>query len=92
MFTNGLVDQSLIPVRVISNTQKMVLDASLLNTQHYKVWVKGKVEQSKERSSALTYTSVIVAYEKGAFRLPSTTVANFTLHRKKLDHCDIKYL
>ena len=25
---------------------KMVLDAALLNTQHYKVGIKGKVEQS----------------------------------------------
>ena len=39
-------------------TQKMVLDTSLLNTQHYKVHIKGKVEQSKERSSTLPYTSV----------------------------------
>ena len=28
----------------------MVFDASLLNTQHYKVWTKSKVEQSRERS------------------------------------------
>ena len=44
--------------RVIPKTQKMVLDASLLNTQHYKVRIKGKVEQSRERSSALPYTLV----------------------------------
>ena len=31
---------------------KMVLDATLLNTQHYKVRIKGKVEQSREWSSA----------------------------------------
>ena len=37
----------------------MVLDASLLNTQQYKVGIKGKVEQSKERSSALPYTPVL---------------------------------
>ena len=36
----------------------MVLDAILLNTQHYKVRIEGKVEQSRERSSALPYTSV----------------------------------
>ena len=36
----------------------MGLDASLLNTQHYKVRIKGKVEQSMERSSALPYISV----------------------------------
>ena len=28
--------------------KKMVPDAGLLNTQHYKVWIKGKVEQSRE--------------------------------------------
>ena len=44
----------------------MVLDASLLNTQHYKVRIKGKVEQSRERSSALLYTLV---YRKGSFRV-----------------------
>ena len=31
----------------------MVLDTSLLNTQQYKVHIKGKVEQSKEKSSAV---------------------------------------
>ena len=54
----------------------MVLDATLLNTQHYKVRIKSKVEQSRERSSALPYTLVYVAIEKGAFRSPSTTVTN----------------
>ena len=36
----------------------MVLDASLLNIQQYKVGVKGKVEQSREKSSTLPYTLV----------------------------------
>ena len=58
VFTNCLGDQGSIPRRVIPKTQKMVLDATLLNTQHYKVWIKGKVEQSREWSSALPYTSV----------------------------------
>ena len=48
MFTNGLGDWGSIPGRVIPKTQKMVLDAALLNTQHYKVRIKGKVEQSRE--------------------------------------------
>ena len=43
---------------VMPKTQKMVLDASLLNTQHYKVSIKGKVKQSRERSSAFPYTLV----------------------------------
>ena len=58
VFTNGLGDQGSIPGRVIPKTQKMALDASLLYTQHYKVRIKSKVEQSRERSSALPYTSV----------------------------------
>ena len=58
VFANGSGDQSSITGRVIPKTQKMVLDAALLNTQHYKVRIKGKVEQSRERSSALPNTSV----------------------------------
>ena len=58
MFANRPGDLGSIPGRVIPKTQKMVLDASLLNTQHYKVRIKGKVEQSRERSSALPYTLV----------------------------------
>ena len=58
----------------------MVLDASLLNTQQFKVRVKGKMEQSKERSSASPLHFGVVAIEKGAFRLPLTTVANFTFY------------
>ena len=45
-----------------------------LNTQHYKVWIKGKVELSRERSSGFPYKLGVVAIEKS----PSTTVANFT--------------
>ena len=37
--------------------KKMVVDASLLYT-HYKVEIMGKMEQSKERSSAVPYTLV----------------------------------
>ena len=44
VFANGPGDLGSIPGRVIPKTKKMVLDASLLNTQHYKVWIKGKVE------------------------------------------------
>ena len=43
VFANGPGDLGSIPRRVIPKTQKMVLDASLLNTQHYKVRIKGKV-------------------------------------------------
>ena len=58
VFASGPGDRSSIPGRVIPKTQKMVLDAALLNTQYYKIRIKGKVEQSREWSSTLLYTSV----------------------------------
>ena len=58
VFANGPGDLGLIPGRVIPKTLKMELDTTLLNTQHYKVRFKGKVEQSWEWSSALPYTLV----------------------------------
>ena len=58
VFANGPGDLGSIPGRVIPKTLKMVLDTTLLNTQHYKVQFKGKVEQSWEWSSALPYTLV----------------------------------
>ena len=45
-------------VELYHRLKKMVLDAALLNTQHYKVQIKDKVKQSRELSSALLYTSV----------------------------------
>ena len=58
VFANGPGDLGSIPDRVIPKTLKMVFDTSLLNSQQYKVRIEGKVEQSRERSSALPYTSV----------------------------------
>ena len=58
VFANGLGDLGSIPGQVMPKTQKMVLDASVLNTQHYKVWIKGKVGQSLERSRAIPHTFV----------------------------------
>ena len=57
-FANGPGDLGSIPGRVILKTQKMVLDATLLNSQHYTVRIKGKVEQSREKGSTLSYTLV----------------------------------
>ena len=71
---NGPGDMVSIPGCVIPKTLKMVLETSLLNTQQYKVRIKGKVEQSRERSSTLHLGEV--AIKKGAFWSPSTTVAN----------------
>ena len=46
----------------------MVLDASLLNTQHYKVRIKGKVEQSRE-GVAPSPTPWCSSYRKGCLRV-----------------------
>ena len=58
VFANEPGDRGSISGRIIPKTQKMVLDAPSLYIHHYKVRIKGKVEQSRERSSALSYTSV----------------------------------
>ena len=66
VFVNGPGDRGSIPGWVIPKTLKMVLDPTLINTQHYKVRIKGKVVQSSNG----------VAVEKGAFGSPSTQVTN----------------
>ena len=67
VFTYGPVNQGSIPGQALPKTQKMGLDAALLNTQHYKVRIKGKVEQSKKRSSAPPLHLDIVVIENGTF-------------------------
>ena len=51
VFANGPGDLGSILGRVIPKTLQMVLYTPLLNTQQYKVRIKGKVEQFRERSS-----------------------------------------
>ena len=58
VFANGRRDRRFNLRSIYTKDSKMVLDTALLNTQHYKVIIKGKVEQSKEWSSALPYTLV----------------------------------
>ena len=58
VFTNGPGDQVSIPGRFIPKNQKNGTWRRLLNTQHYKVQIKGKVEQSRQLSSTLPYTLV----------------------------------
>ena len=64
VFTNGPGDLGSIPGRVIPKTKKKVLDASLLNTQHYKVRIKGKVE-----GVAPSHTPWCSSYRKGSLRV-----------------------
>ena len=74
VFVIGLGDWGSILGQVIPKTQKMLLDATLLSTQHYKVRIKCKVEQSME---GVALSPIVVAMEKGAFGSPLTKVANF---------------
>ena len=56
-------------------TQNMVLDVSLFNTQHYKGRIKSK--RSNPVKGVAPYPTLhlsVVAIEKGAFELPSTSV------------------
>ena len=69
VFTNGPGDRGSIPGLVIPKTQKMLLDAALFNTQHYKVRIKDKVEQSREWSSTLPTTPRCSSYWKGSLRV-----------------------
>ena len=78
VFANGPGDWGSIPGRVIPKTQKMVLDPALLNTQHYMVRIKGKVEQTRKIELRPPVHLGVVAMEKGAFGSPLTLVANFT--------------
>ena len=64
VFSNGLGDQGSVPGHVLPKIYKMVLDTFLLNTQHYKVHIQGKLE------CPLLHLGVI-AIEKGTFRSPT---------------------
>ena len=77
-FANDPGDQDSILRRVILKTQKMVLEAALLNTQRYEVQINGKdgaIQGKKERPPLHLG---VVANEKRAFRSTSTTFTNFT--------------
>ena len=68
MFAYDPGDRCSISDWVIPMTPKMVLDVALLNTQHYKVWIKGKIKQSEEKFAPSTQGGD-VAIEKGAYLL-----------------------
>ena len=48
VFAIGLGDRGFNPRASDTKDSKMVLDSALLNTQHYKVGIKGKVKKSRE--------------------------------------------
>ena len=58
VFANGSRDRGFNPRSSNTKNSKMVFDTSLLNNQHYKIRIKGKVEQFRERSSTPLHLSV----------------------------------
>ena len=72
-FANDCGSQGSILGQVVLKTQKMVVGVSLLNTQHFKVRIKGKWSNPGKGVSPSLHLSV-VAVEKGAFGSPSTIV------------------
>ena len=62
LHNNGPGDQGSISGQVIPKAKKKkkkkVLDISLLSTQHYKVCIKDKMEQSREKNTTIPYTPV----------------------------------
>ena len=87
---NGPRDLGSIPDQVIPKTQKMVLDTSLLNTQHYVVRVKDKWGNPGKRVSP-SPTSRCCNYWKGSFRVildhgqPNNSLGLF--FSKRLGNC-----
>ena len=71
VFTNGPGDRGSVPGRVIPKTKKMVLDAFLFITQHYKVLIEDKWRNPGKE---------VVAIEKGAFGSSSTMVGQLYLY------------
>ena len=66
MFANDPVDWGSIPGQVIPKTSKMVLDASLFNTQHFEVHFKGKWNNSR-KGTAPSHTAQCRSYRKESF-------------------------
>ena len=65
VFTNVPEDQGSVPDRIIQKTLKMVLETS----QHYKVWIRGKVEQSR-KGVVPSSTPCCSSYWNGSLLVP----------------------
>ena len=64
----------------------MVLDASLLNIQHYKIWIKGNVELFT-KGVAPSPTPWYRSYWKGRFRIAFGQLINIYLSKKWKSWC-----
>ena len=78
-FTNGPGEQDSILARVILMTQEMVLDASLLNIQHYKVRIKSRWSDP-EKGVAPSLHLNVVAVETGPSGRHRLRLANLLIY------------
>ena len=90
VFVNGPADQGLIPGWAIPKTQNLVLDASLLNTQYYKVRIKGKWS-NQEKEVVPSPTPWSSSYWKGSVQVAlNCNIARYTdiwnIHRMFLTY------
>ena len=76
VFPSGPEDRGSIPGQVVPKTQKWYLMPPSLTFRIISLRIKGKVERSREWSSALPPHLGVVAIEKGTFVSPSTKVTN----------------
>ena len=79
VFTNGPGDQGSIPGQVVPKTQKMLIGASLLNTLHYKVWIKSK-RSNPGKGVAPFPTSWFSSYRKGSLQVPNLLTYMYIYH------------
>ena len=68
VFANGSGDWSSITDRVIPKTKKMVLDATLFNTWHYKERIKGKGVAPSSTPCVVAWCSIYYIYKNVALR------------------------
>ena len=81
VFANGLGGRGTIPGRVIPKTLKTFLDTSLLNTQHYKVWINDKWCNPEKGITPSLYLGVI-AIKKEPSGCPQLSSANLYIYAR----------
>ena len=62
VFTYGLGDQGSILGRVVPKIQNIILDAALLNTQHYKIRIKRDFGSTSISDVNFTYLQFVVDF------------------------------
>ena len=80
IFAKGPGNRGSIPGRIIVRTQNMVLDASLLSTQHYKVRIKGKLRNPRKREAPSSTTRCCRYVKRKPLGRPELQSANIYIY------------